>query len=152
MVGIPGAGKSTFAKENLSNALYISRDEIRFSLIKENEEYFSKENEVFNQFINNIQEGLNSNRDVVADATHLNPKSRMKLLSALKIDKNKTEIHAIYIKTPLAECLLRNEFRKGTKTYVPQKVIINMFKSLKKPNFEECNGLIDEIHIIEKKE
>ena len=47
MVGIPGSGKSTWAKARCKNnphAAYISRDEIRFSLLKDEEEYFAKEN------------------------------------------------------------------------------------------------------------
>ena len=39
MVGIPGSGKSTYAKKNFPDAWYISRDEIRFDLVAENEEY-----------------------------------------------------------------------------------------------------------------
>ena len=149
MVGIPGSGKSTFIKKFLPNVLHVSRDEIRFNLVKEDEEYFSKEDEVFQQFINDIQTGINNNIDVAADATHLNPKSRMKLLSALKIDKEKTQICVIYMKTLLARCLINNEKRKNTRAYVPPKIILDMYKSFKKPNFEECYGLIDIIHTIE---
>ena len=44
MVGIPGSGKSYFAKNILmtdDSWQYISRDEVRFSIIKDDEEYFS---------------------------------------------------------------------------------------------------------------
>ena len=50
MVGIPGSGKSYFAKNILmtdDSWQYISRDEVRFSMVKENEPYFSKEYNVF---------------------------------------------------------------------------------------------------------
>ena len=46
MCGAPGSGKSWFAKNILKTDdtwQYISRDEIRFSLIKEGEDYFGKE-------------------------------------------------------------------------------------------------------------
>ena len=37
MMGLPGAGKSTWAKTSMGdNDIYISRDEIRFSLVDEN--------------------------------------------------------------------------------------------------------------------
>ena len=53
--GVPGTGKSTFCKNHLTmfgdNVKYVSRDDIRFSIVKENEEYFSHETEVFNKFI-----------------------------------------------------------------------------------------------------
>ena len=148
MVGIPGSGKSTYAKNHLSNALYVSRDEIRFSLVAENEEYFSKENEVFTEFINAINLGLAMNNDVIADATHLNAKSRLKLLANLDLNKEKTKVIAIVMRTPLNICLERNEKRKGTRSYVPQNVIKRMHSLLKMPNTEECYGLIDTIKII----
>lgn len=152
MVGCPGSGKTTYAKKHFSNAVYISRDEIRFDLVSENEEYFSKEDEVFKIFINKINEGLRESLDVVVDATHLNPKSRFKLLACLNFIPGKTQVNVIYMKTPLAECIIRNENRKGTRSYVPPSVIIRMFKALKKPNFEECMGIIDRIIIVDKNE
>lgn len=149
MCGCPGSGKSTYAKNMFPNARYISRDEIRFGLVEENEDYFSKENEVFKKFIEEINFGLNKNEDVVADATHLNTKSRIKLFSNLNIDKEKTEVHVIVMRTPLIECLRRNEKRKGTRSYVPVDVIKMMYNNFRKPNFNECNGMIDTIHTIE---
>ena len=148
MVGCPGSGKSTYAKRYLTNAVYISRDDIRFSLVKENEEYFSKEKEVFKVFVNKINNKLRDGYDVVADATHLNPSSRFKLLTNLDLNKNKTEVIAIFIQMPLDICLKQNEKRKGTRSYVPKTVIKRMYYSLTAPNTEECYGLIDVIHTI----
>ena len=149
MIGCPGSGKSTYAKNHIPNAKYVSRDEIRFRLVSEEEEYFSKEDEVFETFINEINEGLRESVDVIADATHLNTKSRMKLFSNLNIDKEKTEVHVIVMRTPLIECLRRNEKRKGTRSYVPIDVLKIMYNNFRKPNFNECNGIIDTIHTIE---
>ena len=90
MCGIPGSGKSTFAKKiteiyekhNISIET-VSRDEIRFSLIKPGEDYFSKEKEVFSIYIENLKKSLNNNNITIADATHLNFASRKKLLTPL---------------------------------------------------------------------
>ena len=90
MSGCPGSGKTTYAKKHFPNAKYVSRDEIRFSMVSENEAYFGKEEEVFNKFIEEINTGLRDSLDVVADATHLNVYSRLKLLSNLDLDRNKT--------------------------------------------------------------
>lgn len=38
--------------------LYISRDEIRYSMISDKDEYFSKEKEVFNEYVKQIDEAL----------------------------------------------------------------------------------------------
>jgi len=148
MCGIPGSGKSTYAKTYLTNTLYVSRDEIRFKLVKEDEDYFSKENEVFDTFIAKINEGLRQSLDVVADATHLNSKSRLKLLACLELDKTKTEVIVIVMNTPLSICLEHNENRKGTRSYVPREVIKKMSYAFRIPNYEECCGLIDTIKII----
>lgn len=151
MCGCPGSGKTTFAKSMFPNAYYVSRDEIRFSYIKENDEYFSKEDKVFNEFIKRINFALSTNKDVVADATHLNAKSRMKLLAHLDINKEKTEVHAIVMQTPLKTCIERNENRKGTKSYVPKSVIKRMYYSFTQPTNEECYGIIDTISTIKPK-
>ena len=49
MVGCPGSGKSTWAKKHLPDTYYVSRDEVRFSLLQDGEDYFSHEKEVFNK-------------------------------------------------------------------------------------------------------
>lgn len=152
MSGVQGSGKSTFAKTYFPEAEYISRDEIRFSLVGENEEYFSKEDQVYDMFVGKINLALKEGKNVVADATHLNPKSRLKLLACLNFIPGETQINVIYMQVPLAECIIRNENRKGTRSYVPSSVIIRMYKALKKPNFEECMGMIDRIIIVDKDE
>lgn len=145
MCGCPGSGKSTYAKKNFPNAKYVSRDEIRFSIVKENEPYFSKEKQVFKKFIKEINEGLQQDVDVVADATHLNFSSRYKLISNLTIDKEKTEVIAVVIQTPLDICLAQNEYRKGTRSYVPSEVLQDMYYLFHTPTKTEGNGMIDQI-------
>lgn len=45
MCGVPGSGKSTWAKQHLKPSdVYISRDEIRFSLVAENGRIFFQRN------------------------------------------------------------------------------------------------------------
>jgi hypothetical protein len=53
MCGIPGSGKSTYLKTRfIQPPVVVSRDEIRFKMVREDEEYFSHEKEVYNEFIN----------------------------------------------------------------------------------------------------
>lgn len=137
MSGCPGSGKSTYAKKYLSSAKYVSRDEIRFSIVSENEKYFSKENEVFKKFIKEINDGLREHVDVVADATHLNKQSRYKLFRNLNINKENTQIELFCMHVPLETCLERNEKRRGTRSYVPENALKRMHSSYQLPYGDE---------------
>lgn len=130
MVGIPGSGKSTFAK-NLKGK-YISRDEIRFKMINNKDDYFSKEGEVFQKFIYEIQDTVIANKDVIVDATHLNKNSRRKILSKVCPKK----VIAIVMDTPLDVCLQRNAQRSG-RAFVPEDVIRNMHENMTIPEYDE---------------
>ena len=135
MCGVPGSGKSTFLKTHKKpDEEIISRDEIRFSLLKEEEDYFSHEKEVFNIFVYKITKLINVATNVYADATHLNPASRKKLTDALlEAGCQPADVQAILFDVPIDICLKRNENRKGTKAYVPQEIIRRMFNSLSYP-------------------
>ena len=146
MIGAPGSGKSTFAKKYISNAKYISRDEIRFSILAEDEPYFSKEDQVYREFIWEIYNSLKNEEDVVADATNLNDKSRSKLFEAIPLDLSKYKVIAVYMNTPLKTCLERNELRKGVgRTYVPPQYLRRMFFNKTNPTFTEYKGVFNEI-------
>lgn len=137
MCGIPGSGKSTYAKANMSPAFdeYVSRDEVRFSIVREDEEYFSHEGEVFNTFVKRIAKALRSGATVWADATHLTRASRLKLLRALPVKPDAIEI--LWMNTPCETALERNEGRFGTRAYVPPSVIKRMFYQMEPPEFRE---------------
>lgn len=137
MSGCPCSGKTTMAKERFPNAKYVSRDEIRFSMVPEGDEYFSREDEVFEKFVKEINDGLRQSLDVVADATHLNTASRLKLLYSLDLDRSKTLVELICLRPPLEVCLERNETRKGTRSYVPINVIKKMYYSFSMPSFDD---------------
>ena len=150
MMGAPGSGKSTFIKNYIDYKIerYVSRDEIRFSMVKEDEDYFSKENEVFKKFTSEINNALNLGINVYADATHLNTASRNKLINAIK--EKPSSIEVIFINTSLNKCLEQNENRKGTRSYVPREVIKRMYLSIEPPTFEEGFSTIYEIKENEK--
>ena len=140
MIGIPGSGKSTYAQwiiMNNENTKWISRDGIRFSLLAASDNYFAKENQVYKNFISQINNGLKEGYNVIADATHLNSKSRYKLFNKLHIDRTKTTVIGIYMNLPLETCLERNEGRKGGRAYVPPHEIHNMYTRLEPPTYNE---------------
>lgn len=142
LVGIPGSGKSTWALEQL-NALpaehghWISRDMIRFGLVKEGEEYFSKEKEVFNLFVRAVQADIDSNfiTDIYVDATHINEASREKLLRRLKNLEN-VNLNAVVFDISLETCLERNAQRTG-RACVPETAIRNMYKNFRNPTLDK---------------
>ena len=147
MVGVPGSGKSTYAKNILKDGdIYISRDEIRYSLLTEEDDYFAKENEVIKTFIDNIDKSLINEEycgDVYADATHLSPKSRAQVLNKLK---NKYKVSVIYLDIPLNLILERNAQRKG-RALVPENVVRRMYNSIILPTKAEG---IEELIIIDE--
>jgi predicted kinase len=130
MVGIPGSGKSTFAKT--LKGKYVSRDEVRFKLLQDGDDYFAKEGEVFQKFIYEIEEGLSRCSDVIVDATHLNKGSRYKLLSKVRPER----VVAIVMDTSLDVCLQRNAQRSG-RALVPEDVIRDMYQHMTIPNYDE---------------
>ena len=140
MVGIPGSGKSTWIANHKSSFSrpykIVSRDEIRFSLVAEDEEYFSKEKEVFKKFVEAIKEGLDSDLDVYADATHINEASRTKLLRALGCSLKGIKVEAIVIKPPFDIIEQQNAQRTG-REFVPLSAIRRMNGQFTMPSCEE---------------
>lgn len=159
MIGVPGSGKSTYAQfllTNKDNTDWVSRDKIRFDLLSEKDSYFTKENQVYKNFILQINIGLRMGHNVIADATHLNSKSRYKLFNKLHIDRTKTTVIGIYMNLPLKTCLERNEGRKGGRTYVPPHEIHNMYIRLEPPTYNEPFDYIyvfngESINLLERK-
>lgn len=139
MVGVPASGKSSFVEKEVDKfedehltTCVVSRDYIRKSLLSDNDSYFDREAEVFNEFVRQINEAMELCIDVVfVDATHLNAASRNKLLSRLFPDPN-TNLTFEVIKTPVDVCINRNNNRSGFAK-VPTSAILRMAKSFKIP-------------------
>lgn len=155
MCGIPGSGKTYLANKYLKNndIRYVSRDEIRFSMVKEDEEYFSHEREVFKKFAGTIAQTLVDGFDVIADATHLNRISRDKLIRAIDQYTTDYTIEYVVADAPLDLCMKRNASREG-RARVPDVIMYRMAKSFEDITNEErtaprvlgmfhWNGIID---------
>ena len=140
MIGIPGSGKSYMAKHVLMRGpgwRYISRDEIRFSYLEEDENYFAHEDEVFDIFVYKIREALRDPdiNNVIADATHLHWPSRRKLLTNLH--QEGINFKDLYIIPTMIDCSFeiaggRNAARPGRER-VPEKVLENMYMHMTDP-------------------
>lgn len=136
--GPPASGKSTWVRSRLTKGSeWISRDNVRFSIVKEDEEYFSHEDEVFDTFIAYINQSLkNPNiHTIYIDATHLNKRARHKVLSRIR-KRNISELNCVCFCVPPSVCQERNALREG-RARVPAAAIENMFKSYTYPEIDE---------------
>ena len=127
LCGVPGSGKSTWgrAKAAAVGGTYVSRDEVRFSLLKEGEDYFSHEEETWEIFKEKIQKAIdNGDENIIVDATHNNEKSRNRLLDQLKLGRVK--LIGVDFNLPLEVCLAQNAQRTG-RAFVPEEAISKMW-------------------------
>lgn len=133
LIGLPGSGKSAYAK-TLSNYYTIhSSDDLReemFGDVNEN----SKENntQLFIELHKRIKEDLKNGKNVIYDATNINRKRRMAFLQELKnITCYKS---CVIIAAPYYVCLLRNCIRSRK---VPEDVIKRMYMNFQPPHKSE---------------
>jgi len=151
MVGIPGSGKSTWAKAHLTDAEYISRDNVRLSIIKDNEDLFSHEDEVYDKFVAILADGLRNQHNMVADATHMSHGARKKLINAIAkngVKSEEYEIVFVYMNTPIEECIRRDDLREG-RAHVTAPVIRRMARSLSCPAADEFPNIKEVIQVRE---
>lgn len=143
--GIPGSRKSSFIRwyaerrdEQFTNYV-VSRDAIRFALVSESEEYFSREKEVFTILCNTIRERIEETGCAVVDATHINERSRNKLLRGVGKDFLST-VHVIplVVTMPIGLCSYANSLREG-RARVPGEVVMEMYRNFREPTFNEYN-------------
>jgi len=129
MVGLPGSGKSTWAKKR--NGIICSSDDIRKNYY--GDESFQGDNKLVFQLlhediINNLKDG----KDVIFDATNLNSKKRRSFLKS--IENMKVEKTAVIMATSLEKCLEQNQKRSRN---VPESVIYLMRESFSIPMIQE---------------
>ena len=147
LCGPSGAGKTTWAhnfteKYANQNVHYVSRDEIRYSIVKDEEDYFSHEKEVFKRFSYTIARDLINGFDVVADATHLNEFSRSKLTQAIDMYTENYEIVYIVFDVDADTCIQHNINRSG-RANVPENIIRNMCRDFRAPTLAEDERAIE---------
>jgi len=148
MVGLPGSGKSTYAKEVMMNLIpscaYVSRDEVRYEMIDDQKHYFDRESDVYREYCNRIEMHLLRGENVIADATHLNIGSRKKLMNTLKTKPD--HYIAMVMQTPFEICMERNSKREGI-IHVPEQTMYKMKHSYHVPKQTEGFSQINFIKV-----
>lgn len=114
---------------------WISRDNIRFGLLSDGEDYFSHENEVRKIFSHAIQEKTSSNKwnNIYIDATHLSPKARKWTMRNIS---KYCYVIAVSLEVPVEIAAKRNKQRTG-RALVPDSVIRNMSVQYVIPTLKE---------------
>lgn len=148
LCGPSGSGKSTWAlnDERMKHCAYISRDNIRLSMIKDDEDYFSHEKDVFKEFVKQIASQLIDGYDCIADATHLNMFSRCKLMQALDMYLREYSVIFVVFDVDADTCVEHNKARTGRRN-VPENVIRNMCRDFRVPTKDEDERVIDIIEV-----
>lgn len=140
--GPAGIGKSSWLRENADKisegCSIVSRDEIRFSLVKPTESYFSRENEVIDTFHRVIAKALKYT-DTFVDATNVTVGARRKLLFGIK-QYTDYDFHIVAIdfyKNNMMEiCLQQNACRAGRER-VPDNIVEDMVGRYQRPSIKE---------------
>lgn len=141
LVGIPGSGKTTYAKNyitNDKNTIHLSSDKIREELWG-NEAIQGDNNEVFSLMQSRAIEALNNGQDVIYDATNVTRKDRSYIIDRCP-KFAKIEAHIIW--APIETCIERDAARERT---VGKEVIDKMLKRFQPVYYDEG---IDDIKLI----
>lgn len=135
-----GSGKSTWCQRWIAehkNAVWISRDNIRFSLLGPDDDYFSKEDEVIKEFRKEIYKAIRNPEidSILLDASHLSDKAIKKTIYLLPVEcktfPERFWFVNVRLVTPLETCLERNAKREG-RARVPDKVIKEAYEAFTK--------------------
>lgn len=132
LCGIPGSGKTTFARKFVDeheNWIRIAPDDIRKSITGAALN-MSRDNEVFSVVYDSIRDELEGGSNVIYDATNCNAKYRRNMLKFVSNIYETQLIVGLVVNTPLRECFDNNSNRTDEQI-VPDSVIENMYINLK---------------------
>lgn len=144
MVGIPGSGKSTYARTNLAHALRISLDDLRLMLSSRT--FVARLEPLIVDTGDAVTDAVASyaatrKYDVVHDATNVTVARRAPLIERAK--------HfglipvAVYVEVPLSIALARNNARRFP---VPNEAVESFYRRLQVPTLAEG---FEEVYVVE---
>ncbi len=141
-VGLPGSGKSTYAKEFIKGKEieYLSSDSLR-AVYGKSEEDQTVTPLVFGHIKRKVDEFLKDGKNVMVDATSVNRKERSDYINTAK--KYGAKVIALVFKMDRAGLIARNQ-KRGSEggRVVPDWVIDKMLAKYEEPSTSEG---IDEV-------
>jgi predicted kinase len=137
LIGLPGSGKSTLARrlaERYAPASIISSDEIRRHLYGD-EAIQGEAARVFRFARSNLRAAVRAGRNVIYDATNINPTFRRWTIRELR-ENGARWIVGYWLDVPLSVCQQRNRERERV---VPEAVLHRMLGELRRcpPSFHD---------------
>lgn len=129
--GIPGSGKSTWAKETVKQSQgkikRVNKDDLR-AMVDLGKHSSKREDFVLKIRDAIIRETLNDGLSIIVDDTNLHEKHEATIRSiAAEFDNVVVEINDSFLEVPVAECIRRDKLRLG-KARVGFQVILRMAK------------------------
>jgi len=141
-VGLPGSGKSTYAKNFIKgkDIEYLSSDELR-AVFGKSEEDQTVTSLVFGHIKRKVDEYLKNGKNVLVDATSVNRRERADYINSAK--KYGAKVVALVFKMDRAGLIARNQ-KRGSEggRVVPDWVIDKMLAKYEEPSTSEG---IDEV-------
>ena len=123
LIGLPGAGKSTFFRQRFSEThQHLSRDELR------------RRREPERRRFELLGQALAERRSVVSDDTNLSPAQRAPWIAAGQ--RQGARVVGYFFDCPVRDCLARNRQRTGRER-IPEAGILASAKRLVQPSLEE---------------
>jgi predicted kinase len=123
LVGLPGAGKSTYARRYFPSHVYISKDAFAPSARDKQRRQDAA-----------LRAALSSGRSAIVDNTNVTPADRAAIITIAR--ELGAEVHGVYVEASTREAIARNEGRSG-RAKVPKVAIFTCAKRLVPPSPEE---------------
>lgn len=130
LVGLPGSGKTTFARQRYPSHDHISKDTLPNSGNKQARQDAA------------LRRSLAEGRSVIVDNTNVSPAERAAVIAIARAYD--ARIVGYYVEVSTRDAVARNERRTG-RARVPKVAIFTCAKRLVPPALEEG---FDEIHVV----
>lgn len=142
LIGLPGAGKSTFAQivsKRNKKIKHVSSDELR----KEFSEFKDNHIKIFEIMNKRTIDMLKKDNSVIYDSTNLERKYRIELFNLVRmLSLENVQVEAVFIHNGLNQAIEQSSKRKN-RDDVNEKLIMNMYETMQLPSVNtDCHEII----------